>query len=97
MADREQRPSDLCWDVLVEFFGEPRMKTERSMFGKVVRELMEAGATPDEVRKACIYVRASFDTPSVMAIPKWFTVAQMAPAKMSPQEQALDRIRRQGI
>lgn len=38
------------WDVLVEVFEEPTTKSERSNFGKVVRELKEIGATPEDVR-----------------------------------------------
>lgn len=82
------------WDVLAEHFGEPRTKTERSQFGKVVAELLEAGATEMEVALACVYVQRAFDSPSVFAVTKWFTVAQQDRPKMSEQQQALDQLRR---
>jgi hypothetical protein len=84
------------WDELAEQFGEPRTKTERTQFGKVVAELLEAGATPEEVRSACVYVLAAFDNPSVFAVVKWFTAAQpgQRPGKMSEQQQALDLLRK---
>jgi hypothetical protein len=92
---REPTPRDLVWDSLTAHFGEPRTKTERSMFGRVVVELLEAGATSDETRKACEYVQATFDSPSVNAVPKWFSVAQNGNAKKSAQQQAIERLRRQ--
>jgi hypothetical protein len=92
---REKSPRDLVWDQLAEHFGEPRTKTERNMFGRIVAELMEAGANADEVRAACLYVLAAFDNPSVFSIVKWFTAAQQGqrPGRMSPQQQALDQLR----
>jgi hypothetical protein len=93
---RARSPRDDVWDQLAEHFGEPRTKTERTQFGKVVAELLEAGATPEEVRAACIYVLAAFDNPSVFAVVKWFTAAQpgQRPGKMSEQQQAIDQLRR---
>ena len=41
---RARTPRDDVWDALAHHFGEPRTKTERTQFGKVVNELMEAGA-----------------------------------------------------
>lgn len=91
---RAKTPRDFVWDELAEHFGEPRTKTERTQFGRVVTELMEAGATPEETRKACIYVRTAFDNPSVFAITKWFTAAQNVQAKVSPQAAAFEQLRR---
>jgi len=90
---RARTPGDDIWDALTEFFGNPRMDTERAMFGKVVAELLRGGATPEETRKACQYVVATFDSPSVNAVPKWFSVAQNGSQKKSAQQQALDRLR----
>ncbi len=47
----QERPANPMWDVLSECFVEPATKTERSNRGRIMRELTEAGATPDEVRK----------------------------------------------
>jgi len=92
---RARTPRDEVWDQLAESFGEPRTKTERNQFGRVVSELLEAGATAEEVEKACSYVLSTFDSPSVFAVTKWFTVAQQAPARVSPQQQAIEALRRQ--
>jgi len=91
---RARTPRDDVWDELAEHFGEPRTKTERTAFGKVVNELMETAATPEEVRKVCIYVKVAFDNPSVFAVTKWFTVAQQAEEKLSPQQAAIEQLRR---
>ena len=92
---RDDNPRHAVWDELVAHFGNPRTKTERSMFGRVVAELLEAGATSAETQKACEYVLANFDSPSVNAVPKWFSVAQNGTAKKSAEQQALDRLRSQ--
>lgn len=93
---REPSPRDLVWDSLTAHFGEPRTKTERSMFGRVVAELLEAGATAAETVKACEYVIATFDSPSVNAVPKWFSRANgVEVVKRSPQQIAFDQLRGQ--
>ncbi len=89
----DANPRHAVWDSLTAHFGEPRTKTERSMFGRVVAELLEAGATSDETVKACEYVLASFDSPSVNAVPKWFSVAQNGSAKKSAQQLEIERAR----
>ncbi len=48
--EREKTPRDELWDALSDSFGTPRTRTEQAMFGKVVAELLEAGATPLRVR-----------------------------------------------
>ena len=85
---------DDIWDELAANFGEPRTKTERSQFGKVVGELLEAGANVEETRAACVYVQAAFDSPSVFAVTKWFTAAQQPTrGRVSAQEAALQQLR----
>jgi hypothetical protein len=64
------------------------------MFGKVVGELLEAGANEAEVDAACSYVLGAFDSPSVFAVVKWFSVAQTGGSKLSDQDKALDELRR---
>jgi len=91
---RTRTPRDDVWDSLTAHFGNPRTKTERAMVGRVVAELLEAGATEAETRKACEYVLANFDSPSVNAVPKWFSRANgVEIVKKSEQQQALDRLR----
>ncbi len=63
------------------------------MFGRVVAELLEAGATAAETVKACEYVIATFDSPSVNAVPKWFSVAQNGTAKRSAQQMEFDKLK----
>jgi hypothetical protein len=91
---RARTPRDDLWDTLAEHFGEPRTKTERSQFGKVLSELLEAGATQEEVATACVYVLRTFDSPSVFAVVKWFTVALMDKPKLSSQQAAIEQLRR---
>ncbi len=90
---REKTPRDFLWDTLAEHFGEPRTRTERSQFGKVVAELLEAGAQPDETAAACLYVLRTFDSPSVFSVTKWFTAAQRDRPKPSAQQAAIERLR----
>ncbi len=90
---RARSPRDDVWDSLTATFGEPRTKTERAMFGRVVAELLEAGATAAETVKACEYVIATFDSPSVNAVPKWFSVAQNVKAQKSAQQMEFDKLR----
>lgn len=93
MAERARTPRDDLWDVLAQHFGEPRMDQERAAFGKVVGQLLAGAATPDETTRACEYVLRNFDSPSVHAVPKWFSVAINAKPKLSAQEQALELLR----
>ena len=92
---RTRTPRDAVWDTLTAHFGEPRTKTECSMFGRVCSELLQAGATEAETLKACEYVQANFDSPSVNAVPKWFTAAQNGTptAKRSPQQIEFDKLK----
>lgn len=91
---RVRTPADDVWDTLTAHFGNPRMETERRMFGKVVAELLRGGATAEETRKACQYVQATFDSPSVNAVPKWFSVAQNGTTTRKTEQQlALERLR----
>ena len=93
---RSRTPRDDIWDSLTAHFGEPRTKTERSMVGRVVSELLEAGATSQETENACGYVCANFDSPSVNAVTKWFTVAQNGNGhRRSSQEEAIAQLRMQ--
>jgi hypothetical protein len=91
----ERNPRHIVWDCLAEHFGAPRTKTEQAGFGKVVAELLEAGANEEETRNACSYVIRTFDSPSVFAVVKWFSVAQNDRPKVSPQQQVIDDLRRQ--
>lgn len=91
----DAHPRHAIWDALTLHFGNPRTKTERSMFGRVVAELLEAGATSAETQKACEYVLANFDSPSVNAVPKWLSRALMDTGKKTAQQIAFDQLRSQ--
>lgn len=91
----ERDPRHVVWDCLAEHFGPPRTKTEQAGFGKVVAELLEAGANEEETRNACSYVIRNFDSPSVFAVVKWFSVAINEKPKLSAQQQAVEDLRRQ--
>ena len=94
LPTQTRTPRQEVWDTLTEHFGEPRMDTERKMFGRVVAELLRGGATADETRKACAYVLATFDSPSVNAVPKWFAIANGAgKPRQSAQQQAFEELR----
>lgn len=92
-VERARTPKDDVWDSLATHFGEPRTTTEKNRFGKVVRELLEAGATPEETDTACSYVVRNFDSPSVFAVTAWFSVAQNDKPKMSAQETEIEKLR----
>jgi hypothetical protein len=93
LLPRARTPRDCVWDSLTAHFQQPRTKTERAMFGRVVAELLEAGATSAETTKACEYVLATFDSPSVNAVPKWFSVAQNGSARKTPQQIEIDKLK----
>jgi len=93
--ERAKSPRDLVWDVLSSHFGEPRTKTERARFGKVVGELLEAGATPQETDNACLYVLRNFDSPSVFAVTAWFSVSQQSQSRPSGTAAAIEQLRRE--
>jgi hypothetical protein len=93
MMDRERTPKDDIWDALADSFGAPRTRTEQAMFGKVVAELLEAGATPLETAKACEYVQERFDTPSPFAVVKWLSASLNQKPKLSSSGQAIQKLR----
>lgn len=90
---RAKRPSDEIWSVLAEVFGEPRTRTEQTMFGKVVKELMDADATATEVVRTCAYVISRFENPSVFAVTKWLSASQVEAPRMSAQEAEIQKLR----
>lgn len=93
---RARTPRDDLWDCIAEHFGAPRTKTEQTQFGKVIGELLAAGATIEETANACIYVLRNFDSPSVFSLPKWFSIAQTNRTSLSPQQQAIQQLKERG-
>lgn len=70
-----ERPRDLLWDSLTEFFGEPRTQSERGRRNRAVRELREAGATPEEVQIVIDYCQRNFTSFTEIALCSWLTRA----------------------
>lgn len=63
------------WDALVELLGyEPQASSERSLWGKRVKELKEAGATPQEIsRRGQVWKRTYPNTTlTINVLPKWW-------------------------
>lgn len=50
--ERARTPRDDLWDALSEIFGDAVTRNGRSLRGKTVTSLMEARATPDQIRAA---------------------------------------------
>ena len=48
-AKRKSRPRNLIWDALAATMGTPVTKSEQSDFAKTVKELIEAGASPEDI------------------------------------------------
>lgn len=71
----KERPRDEIWDTITEHFGEPRTQSERKRRNGAVRELREAGATPEEVAIVIDYCRRNFNSYTEMALCSWLTRA----------------------
>lgn len=91
--ERERTLRDKIWDSLADSFGAPRTRTEQAMFGKVVAELLEAGATPLETAKACEYVHSRFDTPSPFAVVKWLSASLNDKPQLSQTAATIEKLR----
>lgn len=70
------RPPDPIWDALDLHFGPVRTKSERGRRNVAVKELRDAGATPDEIRVAYEYCRKHFTVFTEMALCQHFGRAQ---------------------
>lgn len=77
---REPRPRNPIWDTLTEVLHTtPSTRTEQSNWGKVVRELAEANATPEEIRTRAKHYVMRYHLPlTINAIAKhWGSLAEM--------------------
>jgi len=92
---RRRTPKDDLFDCLSLHFGIPRTRTEEVMYGKVVSELLQAGATSEETENACSYVIRNFDSPSVFSVLKWLSRAQQAQSRPSGTAAAIEQLRRE--
>lgn len=70
-----ERPKDEIWDALTEAFGEVRTSQERGRRNRAVRDLREAGATPEEIGIVVDYCRRNFTVFTEMAVCNWLSRA----------------------
>jgi len=70
------REPDVIWDALDLHFGPVRTKGERGRRNVAVKELRDAGATPEEIRIAYEWCKKSFTVFTEMAVVQHFGRAQ---------------------
>jgi hypothetical protein len=85
------RQRDPIWDALDLHFGPVRTNSERGRRNLAVRELREAGASPEEIRVAYEYCKKSFTTFTEMALASHFGRAQH---EAMPVESPISIVRR---
>lgn len=68
-----ERPRDEVWDALEVEFGPVRTKSERGRRNLAVKELREAGATPEEIAICASYCRRNFTHFTEMALCNWLS------------------------
>lgn len=69
------RAPDPIWEALTAAFGEVRTPSERGRRNRAVRELKEAGATPEEIEITVEYCRRNFTSYTELAICSWLSRA----------------------
>lgn len=67
--------TDEVWDALEKEFGAVRTKSERGRRNSAVKELREAGATPEEIAVAAEYCRRNFTHFTEKAVCSWLSRA----------------------
>jgi len=86
------RQRDPIWDALDLHFGPVRTNSERGRRNLAVKELREAGASPEEIRVAYLWCDKNFTTFTEMALVSHFGRAQHSNVK--PVESPLSIVRR---
>lgn len=66
---------DEVWDAIEKEFGPVRTKSERGRRNSAVKELKEAGATPEEIAVAADYCRRNFTHFTEKALCSWLSRA----------------------
>lgn len=66
---------DETWDALEEEFGPVRTKSERGRRNAAVKELKDAGATPEEIKISAEYCRRNFTHFTEKALCSWLSRA----------------------
>jgi DNA-binding transcriptional MerR regulator len=69
---KRERPPDLLWEAMVEALGKPPLtESAKGAWRKAIKELRDAGATPDEIRAAAVAYRREWPditiTPTALA------------------------------
>lgn len=72
---QREYPRDEIWDKLEEEFGPVLTKTERGRRNRAVRELREAGLTPDQIGIGVDYCRRNFTQFTEIAVCGWISRA----------------------
>lgn len=70
-----ERAQDVLWDTLDECFGKVRTKSERGRRNAALKELREAGVTPDELRIAFYFCERRFTHFTEKALCNWLSRA----------------------
>jgi hypothetical protein len=79
------REPDIVWDALDLHFGPVRTRAERGRRNVAVKQLKEAGASPEEIAVAYRYCASTFTVFTEMALVSHFGRAQHeAMPKVSP-------------
>lgn len=80
--DRKTRRNEI-WDALTDIFSEPETETEKRLRGSIVKELVAAGATGDEVKRRARMFATRFPGAAVTApaLRKWW--GQLQPPNLS--------------
>jgi hypothetical protein len=80
-----ERPRNELWDALTTVFGEASTATAKSLRGKLVRSLAQAGATPDEVLSRARSWPSHFDTATLTetALEKHWDALGRKPLRMA--------------
>lgn len=73
MSELAKQRNEL-WDTLVALFGAPT-KSQQRLYGKVVKELREVGATPDGMIDSAMSIAAEWGRKAVTptSLVKWYT------------------------
>lgn len=74
-AESAKRPDQELWDVFADHFGPVRTKNERGRRNAAIRQMLEAGATPEELKIALDFCQKNFTQYSEGAVCSWFSRA----------------------
>jgi hypothetical protein len=89
-AGEEADPEQLRWALTAELGVKPRTRSEQGAWGSAIAELVEAGATADQIRERCDVYRRRWPgialTP--MALVRWWGMLEAAAAAIDDAAEA---------